>query len=164
MKNDKKKSPKTERVKKVIRWLIGEGIGESQEEIGVLLGYSNKSAFSQVVNNESKMPGDLSSRLCSLSNKLVESWVDSGEGDMLKTYTPPEISSPAKEERGDTALEIIKKLLDEREAEQKKYEKERRDWRETAKRLEERISALEKEQEDTEAAIPDKDVHSPRAR
>lgn len=74
----------TERIKKAIKWLIGSGIAKTQEGIGLLMGYSNKSAFSQVVNNPDKRPEDFVVRLCNLNNTLNKNWLLTGEGSMLK--------------------------------------------------------------------------------
>lgn len=38
-----------ERIKLAIKWLIGQRVADNQEEVGKLLGYSNKSSFSQVI-------------------------------------------------------------------------------------------------------------------
>lgn len=74
----------TERIKKAIKWLIGSDIAKTQEGIGLLMGYSNKSAFSQVVNNPDKRPEDFVVRLCNLNNTLNKNWLLTGEGSMLK--------------------------------------------------------------------------------
>jgi hypothetical protein len=78
-----------ERIKKAIKWLIGSGIAKTQEGIGLLMGYSNKSAFSQVVNNPDKRPEDFVVRLCNLNNALNKNWLLTGEGSMLKTTDQP---------------------------------------------------------------------------
>lgn len=79
----------TERIKKAIKWLIGSGIAKTQEGIGLLMGYSNKSAFSQVVNNPDKRPEDFVARLCNLNNALNKNWLLTGEGSMLKNTDQP---------------------------------------------------------------------------
>ena len=79
----------TERIKKAIKWLIGSGIAKTQEGIGLLMGYSNKSEFSQVVNNPDKRPEDFVVRLCNLNNALNKNWLLTGEGSMLKNTDQP---------------------------------------------------------------------------
>lgn len=79
----------TERIKKAIKWLIGTGIAKNQEGIGVLMGYSNKSAFSQVVNTPNKRPEDFITRLCNLNNNLNKDWLLTEKGSMLKTTDQP---------------------------------------------------------------------------
>jgi hypothetical protein len=79
----------TERIKKAIKWLIGTGIAKNQEGIGVLMGYSNKSAFSQVVNSPNKRPEDFITRLCNLNNNLNKDWLLTEKGSMLKTTDQP---------------------------------------------------------------------------
>ena len=53
------------------------------------MGYSNKSAFSQVVNNPDKRPEDFVVRLCNLNNALNKNWLLTGEGSMLKNTDQP---------------------------------------------------------------------------
>lgn len=79
----------TERIKKAIKWLIGTGVAKNQEGIGVLMGYSNKSAFSQVVNTPNKRPEDFITRLCNLNNNLNKDWLLTEKGSMLKTTDQP---------------------------------------------------------------------------
>lgn len=71
------------RIKLAIQWLIYEGIADNQENIGKLLGYSNKSSFSQVLNGKKTIPESFIKRLCSLHEKLNEHWILTGKGDML---------------------------------------------------------------------------------
>ena len=47
-----------QRIKVVVKWLIGNGVAGSQKEIGILLGYKNESSFSQVLNNKVALPID----------------------------------------------------------------------------------------------------------
>lgn len=72
-----------ERIKLVIRWLIGQRIASNQEEIGRLLGYKNKSSFSQVVNGKVELPRDFIDRLCSLHENINNIWIETGKEDML---------------------------------------------------------------------------------
>lgn len=87
----------TERIKKAIKWLIGNGYAKNQEGMGLLLGYKNKSSFSQVVNTPDKRPADFMDRLCSLSDNLNKDWLLTGEGEMLRSEppTPPAADQPS---------------------------------------------------------------------
>lgn len=80
-----------ERIKIAIKWLIGVGKGSTQGDIGRLMGYSNKSAFSQVINGHVDLPGDFINRLCSLDSRLNNVWLECEAGEMLN----PETSSEA---------------------------------------------------------------------
>lgn len=71
------------RIKKVVKWLIGEGYANNQKEVGRLLGYANESAFSQVLNGHVDLPADFIPRICSLDDRLNIVWLQSGEGEML---------------------------------------------------------------------------------
>lgn len=106
----------TERIKKAIKWLIGSGIAKTQEGIGLLIGYSNKSAFSQVVNNPDKRPEDFITRICSLNNTLNKDWLLTGEGSMLKTTDQPVSQESADATQTEADLNnsnTMKKYLDQ---------------------------------------------------
>jgi len=72
-----------ERIKKVVLWLIGNGYGKSQADIGKLLGYSNKSYISQLFNGKTALPKDFIERLASIDSKINLVWIQSGEGEMI---------------------------------------------------------------------------------
>lgn len=71
-----------ERVKKVINWLVFNGVAEGQNDLAVRLGYS-KSYMSQVVNNAKVMSDSFIGNLCSLDENLNINWVLTGEGNMF---------------------------------------------------------------------------------
>lgn len=70
------------RIKKVINWLIYNGIGKSEKEIAERLGYT-KSSFSQIVNGKVPLSDKFISKLCSLDENINLIWVQSGEGEMF---------------------------------------------------------------------------------
>lgn len=72
-----------ERIKAVVKWLIGQQLGKNQEDIGKLLGYTNKSSFSQVINGKVPLPTDFIERLCSLDPDINNVWIETGEGKMI---------------------------------------------------------------------------------
>lgn len=72
-----------DRNKILVRHLINKGVAKSQKEIGVLLGYKNESAFSQVVNEKVPYPKDFMEKLISLEPKLNARWLKFGDGEML---------------------------------------------------------------------------------
>ena len=72
-----------DRIKTVVKWLIGQQFGENQEDIGRMLGYTNKSSFSQVVNGKVPLPGDFIERLCSLDSDINKVWIETGNGEMI---------------------------------------------------------------------------------
>ena len=73
-----------QRVKIALKALISLGVARNQEEIGKLLGYSNKSSFSQVINGIVKLPTDFVDRLCQLDQAINKDWIKTGNGDILK--------------------------------------------------------------------------------
>lgn len=107
----------TERIKKAIKWLIGTGIAKNQEGIGVLMGYSNKSAFSQVVNTPNKRPEDFITRLCNLNNNLNKDWLLTEKGSMLKTTDQPvsqggeDVTPPKTELNNPKTMERLFELI-----------------------------------------------------
>jgi hypothetical protein len=72
-----------ERIKAVIKWLIGQGIAKNQEEVGHLLGYTNKSSFSQVVTGHKPIPSGFAARLSNLHKRVNPHWIETGEGNMI---------------------------------------------------------------------------------
>lgn len=159
-----------DRIKLVVKWLIGTGVARNQEAIGRLMGYSNKSSFSQILNDKVSLPNDFIERLCSLNENINFVWVKEGIGNMITDISTS--NSPSSEDRliPDTsfnhsdaiALRLLDKLdekdniISEKEAKIEELLKENG-------RLEERIKQLEslnmgtehhsKETEATEAFI-----------
>lgn len=76
--------PIIERIKLAIKWLIGSGVAKNQKEIGYLLGYKNESSFSQVINGKVPLPNDFIDRLSNLSTTLNQTWLLTGEGEMIR--------------------------------------------------------------------------------
>lgn len=93
-----------DRIKLVVKWLIGTGVARNQEAIGRLMGYSNKSSFSQILNDKVSLPNDFIDRLCSLNENINFVWVKEGIGNMITDISMP--NSPSSEDRliPDTSL------------------------------------------------------------
>lgn len=72
-----------ERIKLAVKTLISLGVAKNQEEIGKLMGYSNKSSFSQVVNGVVPLPEKFIDKLCKLDSRLRKSWIVNEIGDIL---------------------------------------------------------------------------------
>ena len=72
-----------DRLKLVIKWLIGTGVATNQEAIGRLMGYTNKSSFSQILNDKVPIPGDFINRLCMLNENINLVWIEKEDGDMI---------------------------------------------------------------------------------
>jgi phage repressor protein C with HTH and peptisase S24 domain len=75
-----------ERIKSVVKWLIGNGLADNQEGIGRLLGYSNKSSFSQILNGQAKLPGLFVDKIVALDKRLNKVWIETGKGEMLVQF------------------------------------------------------------------------------
>jgi repressor LexA len=73
-----------ERIKIAVKTLISLGIAKNQEEIGTLMGYKSKSAFSQVLNAKVPLPAGFVDKLCKLDDRLEKTWIVCGEGNVLK--------------------------------------------------------------------------------
>ena len=74
-----------ERIKIAVKALISLGIGKNQEDIGRLLGYTNKSSFSQVLNGKVPLPSDFIDKLCKLDKRLVKMWIVNEQGNVLRS-------------------------------------------------------------------------------
>jgi len=78
-----------DRIKTAIKWLIGQGRANNQEGIGKLLGYANKSSFSQVLNGKKPLPSNFVERLTELDPKLNANWINTGAGSMTRNDAQP---------------------------------------------------------------------------
>lgn len=74
-----------QRVKIALKALISLGAAKNQEGVGKLLGYSNKSSFSQVLNAKVNLPADFVDRLCALNTAINKDWIKTGVGNVLKS-------------------------------------------------------------------------------
>ena len=83
---------KKDRYKILIRYMISEGLASSQKDLGAKIGYTNESAFSQVINGKAIEPKNFIDKLKSILPDINDQWLLTGEGDMLKT--------PGKEGKG----------------------------------------------------------------
>jgi len=86
-----------ERIKMVFSFLIREGKGKNQEDIGVKIGYYNNSYVSQVINGHVKVANKFINSLCKLDENINKDWVISGKGGMLKNEKE-EHNSPAADQ------------------------------------------------------------------
>ena len=64
------------------------GIAEHQKDFAALMGYSNASAFSQVINGLVSEPLDFSRKMCDIIPNANLNWLLTGEGSMLKSSVP----------------------------------------------------------------------------
>lgn len=74
---------KIDRLKSLVRYAKTLGIVASQEEFGQKMGYTNPSAFSQVINGKSKEPKDFTKRMCSIVPLSSLEWLETGAGQMI---------------------------------------------------------------------------------
>ena len=74
----------TQRVKKVINWLVFMEYAENERELAEKLGYT-KSSFSQIVNGKVPLSERFVQKLASVDRNINEVWIMTGEGDMLNS-------------------------------------------------------------------------------
>lgn len=75
---------KVDRYKILIRYIIDLGKAHSQKEIGGMLGYSNQSAFSQVINGKAIEPKNFADKFTTIVPDLNTEWLRTGQGNMLR--------------------------------------------------------------------------------
>lgn len=71
-----------ERVKKIVDWLIYMGYATSRKELAELIGYKDTS-LSQIENGKVNVSSKFAKNLSNLDSRINESWIMSGEGEML---------------------------------------------------------------------------------
>ena len=74
----------TQRVKKVINWLVFMEYAENERELAEKLGYT-KSSFSQIVNGKVPLSERFVQKLASVDRNINEVWIMTGEGTMLNS-------------------------------------------------------------------------------
>lgn len=74
----------TQRVKKVINWLVFMEYAENERELAEKLGYT-KSSFSQIVNGKVPLSERFVQKLASVDRNINEAWIMTGEGNMLNS-------------------------------------------------------------------------------
>ena len=71
-----------ERARAVVQYLAGQ-TGKKQHEIGQLVGFNNRSAFSQILNGHKSMPKTMPERLSSLDPRINILFLTGDSDDML---------------------------------------------------------------------------------
>lgn len=74
----------TQRVKKVINWLVFMEYAENERELAEKLGYT-KSSFSQIVNGKVPLSERFVQKVASVDRNINEVWIMTGEGNMLNS-------------------------------------------------------------------------------
>lgn len=77
---------KLERVKKVCKWLIFEGVADNDSELAKVLGYT-KSSFSQIMNGKVPLADRFIDALCALNDDINKVWISTEAGHMLISDT-----------------------------------------------------------------------------
>lgn len=86
----------TQRIKKVVNWLIFQEIADNERDLADKLGYT-KSSVSQIVNGKVPLSEKFVKKLCALDENINEVWVLEGAGTMFKNNLNSEnrVSIPA---------------------------------------------------------------------
>jgi Predicted transcriptional regulator len=100
-----------ERVRKVIFWLISEGLASSQKNIAEILGY-NESSFSQIVKGDKPVSQKFITNLSSKFEKINKAWILTGEGSMLKEGSTTSETSTITDSKSDLSTEHIIKYFE----------------------------------------------------
>lgn len=74
---------KIDRYKILMRYIVNSGIAPSQKAFAALMGYSNESSFSQIINEKVKEPKDFIYKIKCLVPGLNTEWLQTGEGEMI---------------------------------------------------------------------------------
>lgn len=95
-----------ERVKKVILWLIGQGVAETQEDIALKLGY-NPSSVSQIVGGIKPVSKKFAGNLASLSDKININYLLHKDENMLMVDNRNEARMLENSQTGDSASFLL---------------------------------------------------------
>lgn len=86
------------RLKFAAHFIVGLGIEESMKSLGISIGYSNNSAFSQVINGKVPLPRNTLAKFCQRYRFFSENWLANGEGGPFigqKTTNPGSVDNNA---------------------------------------------------------------------
>ena len=86
----------SERLRLVVRWLASEK-GVNQADIGQMVGYSNRSAFSQVLNGKKGVPASLEQKIAALDPRINIDFLSGVSDEML--LGEGAVDPPVREER-----------------------------------------------------------------
>ena len=105
-----------ERAKLVVRYL-SQKLGVTQAEIGEKMGYSNRSAFSAVLNGLKVLPVKFGEKLASLDDEINPDFLSGSSDKMLRSETtqPPVLDVLKQQERPSGVylpLELVKMFTD----------------------------------------------------
>lgn len=78
---------KIDRYKILVRYIVSSGLASNQKDLGRKMGYTNESAFSQIINEKVSCPKDFSQKLKAILPDLNLDWLETGDGEMLKSPT-----------------------------------------------------------------------------
>ncbi len=126
-----------DRIKIVIQLLIGYKVADNQEGVGVLLGYKNKSYFSQIINGKTPLPNKFLENLANLDNRISGKWLIHNQGliESKQVYEAApiiEISTDSTEKDG-YIIELQRDKI-------KSLEKELQDQKQEVERLKKELS------------------------
>ncbi|AFR36583.1 hypothetical protein [Riemerella anatipestifer] len=108
------------RVKVAIQLLIGYEIADNQEGIGKLLGYENKSYFSQIINGKVALPKDFLEKLSSLDYRISKKWLIDNIGNIenkqvyisdTEQTPPPVVTEGQSSYSNNTEVELLRKQV-----------------------------------------------------
>ena len=74
---------RNERFKYLVAMLKKGGYIRNQKDLGIMMGYNNESAFSQVINGKAVEPKDFTERLKVLFPIINVGWLNCGDGDVF---------------------------------------------------------------------------------
>lgn len=140
-----------DRLKLVIKWLIGTGAGTNQEAIGRLMGYTNKSSFSQILNDKVPIPGDFISRLCALDKNINRVWIEEETGDMILDDSILNMSSNVQNTTLRESESAYYKMYKEKDEENKVLIRENGRLEERLRTLEAKLRQLESQDKEPES-------------
>lgn len=98
--------PEIKRIKRAINWLISQGYFSSQKEIGEIMGITNRSYLSQLVNSETPNH-DFINKFTSIAPQISAFWLMTGEGTMLRSDEMDQIKNRKPESEDYTLVPLV---------------------------------------------------------
>lgn len=89
----------SDRLKAVVHWWCGQ-TGKKQLEVGEILGYSNKSYFSQLLNGQASIPTSLPRKVAQLDPRINLDYLLGKSEEMLNPIAAPVVAPPSQPQKG----------------------------------------------------------------
>jgi transcriptional regulator with XRE-family HTH domain len=104
----------TQRIKKVVEWLIFKGKVKSRRDLAENMGYT-ESSVSQILNGKVPLSDKFIKKLSIMDSVINQDWLFTGEGEMLNTHIQTDSLSGADNKSVSMPIDFLLSMLNRQE-------------------------------------------------